>query len=167
MVPILSFIIVGEGAQTSRSRGFILSLSYALGMAFVYTALGIAAGLLGEGLAATLQKPWLLTSFAVLIAVMSLAMFDVYQLQMPASLQLLLTKMSERQKGGKLIGAHRGTLCGSAFSGRAGVYQPDTQCDYWWKCLICDGPRYERAIAVVGLIGRYVVATCWAMDESS
>jgi thiol:disulfide interchange protein DsbD len=31
-------------------------------------------------------------------------MFDVYQLQMPASLQLLLTKMSERQKGGKLLG---------------------------------------------------------------
>ena len=104
MVPILSFIIVGEGAQTSRGRGFVLSLSYALGMAFVYTALGIAAGLLGEGLAAALQKPWLLTSFAVLIAVMSLAMFDVYQLQMPASLQLLLTKMSERQKGGKLFG---------------------------------------------------------------
>jgi thiol:disulfide interchange protein DsbD len=35
---------------------------------------------------------------------MSLAMFDVYQLQMPASLQLLLTKISERQKGGKLLG---------------------------------------------------------------
>ena len=104
MVPILSFIIVGEGAQTSRQRGFILSLFYALGMAFVYTALGIAAGLLGEGLAAALQKPWLLTSFALLIAVMSLAMFDVYQLQMPSSLQLLLTKMSERQKGGKLAG---------------------------------------------------------------
>ena len=104
MVPILSFIIVGEGAQTSRQRGFILSLFYALGMAFVYTALGIAAGLLGEGLAAALQKPWLLTSFALLIAVMSLAMFDVYQLQMPSSLQLLLTKMSERQKGGKLVG---------------------------------------------------------------
>lgn len=104
MVPILSFIIVGEGAQTSRQRGFILSLFYALGMAFVYTALGIAAGLLGEGLAAALQKPWLLTSFALLIAIMSLAMFDVYQLQMPSSLQLLLTKMSERQKGGKLVG---------------------------------------------------------------
>ena len=104
MVPILSFIIVGEGVQTRRQRGFILSLSYALGMAFVYTALGIAAGLLGEGLAAALQKPWLLTSFALLIAFMSLAMFDVYQLQMPASLQLLLTKMSERQKGGKLLG---------------------------------------------------------------
>lgn len=104
MVPILSFIIVGEGAQTSRRRGFILSLSYSMGMAIVYTALGVAAGLIGEGLAAALQKPWVLISFALLIAGMSLAMFDVYQLQMPASLQLLLTRLSERQKGGKLFG---------------------------------------------------------------
>ena len=104
MVPILSFIIVGEGAQTSRRRGFVLSLSYSMGMAIVYTALGVAAGLIGEGLAAALQTPWVLISFALLIAGMSLAMFDVYQLQMPASLQLLLTRLSERQKGGKLFG---------------------------------------------------------------
>ena len=104
MVPILSFIIVGEGAQTSRRRGFILSLSYSMGMAIVYTGLGVAAGLIGEGLAAALQKPWVLISFALLIAGMSLAMFDVYQLQMPATLQLLLTRLSERQKGGKLFG---------------------------------------------------------------
>ena len=49
MVPILSFIIVGEGSRASRKRGFVLSLAYALGMAVVYTALGIAAGLIGEG----------------------------------------------------------------------------------------------------------------------
>ena len=64
MVPILSFIIVGEGPQTSRQRGFILSLAYAMGMAIVYTALGITAGLIGEGLAASLQKPWVLSMFA-------------------------------------------------------------------------------------------------------
>jgi thiol:disulfide interchange protein DsbD len=52
MVPILSSIIVGEGKQMGRARGFVLSLSYSLGMAIVYTALGVAAGLLGEGLAA-------------------------------------------------------------------------------------------------------------------
>lgn len=104
MVPILSFIIVGEGSQTSRQRGFILSLSYAMGMAIIYTALGITAGLIGEGLAASLQKPWVLSLFALLIAIMSLAMFDVYQLQVPAPLQLLLTRLSERQKGGKLFG---------------------------------------------------------------
>src|SRR6185295_18837013 len=70
MVPILSSIIVGEGVQIKRSRGFVLSLTYSLGMALVYTALGIAAGLLGEGLAAALQNPWVLGAFALLIAAM-------------------------------------------------------------------------------------------------
>ena len=52
MVPILSFIIVGEGAKATRLRGFTLSAAYSLGMAIVYTALGVTAGLLGEGLSA-------------------------------------------------------------------------------------------------------------------
>ncbi len=104
MVPILSFIIVGEGAGIKRSRGFILSLSYALGMALVYTALGVAAGLVGEGLAATLQNPWVLGAFAFLMIVLSLSMFGVYQLQMPGILQSKLTVASESQRNGKLIG---------------------------------------------------------------
>jgi thiol:disulfide interchange protein DsbD len=104
MVPILSFIIVGEGAQTRRSRSFTLSVVYALGMALVYTALGIAAGLIGEGLSATLQKPWVLALFATMMAVLSLSMFGVYQLQVPASIQTRLTKFSARQSGGKLVG---------------------------------------------------------------
>lgn len=104
MVPILSFIIVGEGAAMKRSRGFFLSLSYALGMALVYTALGIAAGLVGEGLAATLQNPWVLSAFAALMVVLSLSMFGVYQLQVPAALQTRLTLASEGQRNGKLIG---------------------------------------------------------------
>jgi len=104
MVPILSFIIAGEGAQTSRRRGLVLSVAYSLGMTLVYTALGIVAGLIGEGLSAALQSPLILTAFAILMAVMALSMFDVYQLQVPASLQLALTRLSERQRGGKLLG---------------------------------------------------------------
>ncbi|WP_295747673.1 protein-disulfide reductase DsbD [Undibacterium sp.] len=104
MVPILSFIIVGEGVGIKRSRGFFLSLSYALGMALVYTALGVAAGLIGEGLAATLQNPWVLGAFAVLMAGLSLSMFGVYQLQVPGALQTKLTVVSEGQRNGKLIG---------------------------------------------------------------
>ena len=104
MVPILSFIIVGEGAQASRARGFILSVTYALGMALIYTALGIAAGLIGEGLSAALQNTWVLATFAILMVLLSLSMFDVYHLQVPASLQHKLTSASEKQKAGKLIG---------------------------------------------------------------
>ncbi|GIZ53410.1 thiol:disulfide interchange protein DsbD [Noviherbaspirillum aridicola] len=104
MVPILSSIIVGEGAQSSRSRGLLLSASYSLGMALVYTVLGIAAGLVGEGLAAALQSPSVLGAFALLMALLSLSMFGVYQLQVPAALQSRLTQVSGRFSGGKLAG---------------------------------------------------------------
>jgi thiol:disulfide interchange protein DsbD len=104
MVPILSSIIVGEGGQVRRMRGFVLSLAYSLGMAVVYTALGVAAGLLGEGLAAALQNPWVLSAFALLIAAMSLSMFNVFQLQVPAALQTRLASASGRQASGKLAG---------------------------------------------------------------
>lgn len=104
MVPILSFIIVGEGAQATRLRGFTLSATYSLGMAIVYTLLGVAAGLLGEGLSAALQNPWVLSSFALLMAVLSLSMFGVYQLQMPAAVQTRLSRFSEKQTSGKLAG---------------------------------------------------------------
>ncbi|MDE2428925.1 MAG: sulfite exporter TauE/SafE family protein, partial [Burkholderiales bacterium] len=93
MVPILSSIIVGEGS-VSRSRGFLLALSYCLGMALIYTLMGVAAGLAGEGLAGSLQKPWVLLTFSALLIGLALSMFDVYQLQLPAGLQSRLSQAS-------------------------------------------------------------------------
>ncbi|WP_426073380.1 protein-disulfide reductase DsbD [Janthinobacterium sp. DSP2-3-3] len=104
MVPILSSIIVGDGAKVSRARGLLLSLTYALGMAIVYTALGVAAGLAGEGLAAKLQNPWVLGFFALLMATLSLSMFGFYELQVPAFLQGKLTSVSNQQSSGRLAG---------------------------------------------------------------
>ncbi|MEN3292749.1 MAG: thioredoxin:protein disulfide reductase [Burkholderiales bacterium] len=104
MVPILSFIIVGEGTHVRRRRGFALSATYSLGMALVYTVLGVAAGLAGEGLSAALQNPWVLGAFALLMVILSLSMFGVYQLQVPASIQAKLTRISQQQSAGKLAG---------------------------------------------------------------
>jgi thioredoxin:protein disulfide reductase len=104
MVPILSSIIVGDGPHSGRGRGFALSIAYSLGMALVYTALGVAAGLVGEGLSATLQNPWVLGTFALLMAGLSLSMFGVYQLQVPAAVQQKLMNASGRQTAGKMAG---------------------------------------------------------------
>ena len=101
MLPILSSIIVGQGTQVSRGRGFSLALSYSLGMAMVYTALGVAAGLAGEGLAATLQNPWVLTLFAAGLVALSLSMFGAYELQLPSALTGRLTQASQRLPAGR------------------------------------------------------------------
>ena len=104
MVPILSSIIVGDSAKPSRKRGLVLSGTYSLGMALVYTAFGIAAGLAGEGLAASLQKPWVIGAFAALLSALALSMFGLYELQLPNVLQSRLAESSNRRSAGKLAG---------------------------------------------------------------
>lgn len=104
MVPILSSIIVGQAGPVSRARGLGLAASYCLGMALVYTAFGVVAGLLGEGLAAALQNPWVLGAFALLLAGLSLSMFGFYELQMPGAVQSKVSAASGRLKGGTFAG---------------------------------------------------------------
>jgi len=112
MVPILSSIIVGKcavdreggGQRLTKLRGFVLALAYALGMAIIYTAFGVAAGLAGEGLAATLQRPWVLTLFAALLVALALSLFGLYELQLPSSWQTRVAQASGRTTGGKLGG---------------------------------------------------------------
>ena len=103
MLPILSSIIAG-GGEVSRKRGLLLAVAYSLGMAMVYTALGVAAGLAGEGLAAAMQKPWVLGSFGLLLVAFSLSMFDVYELRLPHALSNRLHGASTQLPGGKFIG---------------------------------------------------------------
>ena len=105
MVPILSVLLVGEEKHVSRARGFSLAVAYVAGMSVIYTALGVAAGLSGAGLAAWLQTPWVLGLFALLLGALALAMFDVYTFQMPASVQTKLMAKNSGILGGRLSAA--------------------------------------------------------------
>ena len=103
MVPILSSIIVGQKDRVSRGRGFALALAYSQGMALVYTALGVAAGLLGQGLAAYLQHPWVVLAFAALMVVLALSMFGLYELRLPVAVQSWLGEGTRHLPGGRFV----------------------------------------------------------------
>ena len=109
MVPILTSIIVGRGAEpgsaaASTRRAFVLSLVYVLAMALTYTVAGVLAGLFGANLAAAFQDPWIVSAFALVFVLLALSMFGFYELQMPASWQARLAAASHRQRGGTLAG---------------------------------------------------------------
>jgi len=117
MLPIVSSIIVGQAgtpapagagdkakAGVSRGRGLGLAASYSFGMAIVYTAFGIAAGLAGEGLAAALQNPWVLGAFALGLIALSLSMFGVYELQLPSALASRMTSAAQKLPAGRVVG---------------------------------------------------------------
>ena len=104
MLPILSSLIVGTQRRPSRLRGLLLAACYALGMALVYTALGVAAGLAGEGLGAALQTPWAIAGFSLLLVLLSLSMFDVYQLRLPQRWTTQMSLHSNRLPAGQMAG---------------------------------------------------------------
>ncbi|CAB3790201.1 Thiol:disulfide interchange protein DsbD [Paraburkholderia caffeinitolerans] len=103
MIPILSAIIVGEGAQVTRTRGFALSFVYVLGMALVYTVLGIAAALVGQSLGAWLQNPWVLGVFAGLLTAFALMLIAGYDLALPQRWQDGASRASQGRSGGKFV----------------------------------------------------------------
>lgn len=108
MVPIVMAVVAGDARRhgpRGRWRGLGLAASYVLGMSLVYTVLGVAAGLVGASLAAWLQTPWVLSVFALLLALLALAMFDVYTFQAPARLQAGLSERASHIPGGRWGGA--------------------------------------------------------------
>jgi thioredoxin:protein disulfide reductase len=103
MVPILSGIIVGEGDKITPMRSLALSVAYVLGMAVTYTIAGAIAALAGSQVQAFFQKTWIIVLFAGLFVLLALAMFGVYELQMPSGLQTRFAGASNRIKGGKML----------------------------------------------------------------
>ncbi|GKS70039.1 thiol:disulfide interchange protein DsbD [Nitrosomonas sp. PY1] len=104
MFPILSGIIANRGENITKMHGFILALTYVLGMAIMYAIAGVAAGLSGTMLSAALQNAWVLGVFALIFVLLSFSMFGFYELQLPNALQTKLSEGAGRIKGGHLTG---------------------------------------------------------------
>jgi thiol:disulfide interchange protein DsbD len=102
MAPIVSGIVVGS--QATPRRAFALSLAFVLAMAAVYALLGLAAAMAGAGLQALLQNPWTILAFAAVFVVLALAMFGLFELQLPAFLRDRLANAGPR-RGGSIAGA--------------------------------------------------------------
>jgi len=137
MVPILSGIIVGAGRDrpVSRGRAFSLSLAYVLGMALTYTIAGAVFAAAGQQAQAFFQKPWIIVVFAGLFVLLALAMFGVFNLQVPAALQARLADASNKQK--------QGTLPGTAVMGALSALIVSA----------CVAPPLVAALAVIGQSG--------------
>ncbi len=104
MIPILSGIVVGGKDTHHRGRALMLSLTYVLGMAMTYAAAGVLAGLSGAMLAAALQSPWVLGTFALIFVALACSMFGLYELQLPTGLQSWLAERSNHLRSGQVLG---------------------------------------------------------------
>jgi thiol:disulfide interchange protein DsbD len=103
MIPIISSLVSGQNTRTS-AHALVLAFSYVLGMALTYAAAGVVTGLLGASfnLQAQLQSPIVLSIFAALFIVFALAMFEIFELQLPAFIRNPLSNASQNLSGGRI-----------------------------------------------------------------
>lgn len=106
MIPILSGIIAGAGTPSAK-KGFSLSFAYVLGVAVPYTVAGMLVASFGAGLnlQVLLQHPAAIITSAVVFVLLSLAMFGLYEMQLPEFLRSRLHHLGDKQQGGSLTGA--------------------------------------------------------------
>ncbi|MBF8268558.1 MAG: thiol:disulfide interchange protein DsbD [Gammaproteobacteria bacterium] len=105
MIPILSGIIVGKGEKITSMQGFTLSLAYVIAMALTYALAGVVAAMLNFNVQAAAQNVWVISVFSIIFILLSLSMFGFYEIQLPSSLQTRISKISDSQERGSLVGA--------------------------------------------------------------
>jgi thiol:disulfide interchange protein DsbD len=83
--PMLSVTVslFGSQGETKFLRVFLKAILYVLGIASMYSVLGVIAAIGGGLFGSWLQSPWVLGSIAALLFGLALSSFGLYQIQMP------------------------------------------------------------------------------------
>ncbi len=103
MIPITAAIVGGSttGGTPTRWRALALTLTYVLGLALVYSTLGLFAGMSGTIFGTVSSNPWLYFGMANLLILAGLGMLDVIPVELPSS---ILQRAATAGGGGRLAG---------------------------------------------------------------
>ena len=104
MIPITAAIVGGSsvGGRVSRGRTILLTLTYVVGLALVYSILGLVAGMSGTLFGSVSSNPWVYFAMAQVLIVAALAMLEVFPIVVPA---FILQRAATAGEGGRFSGA--------------------------------------------------------------
>lgn len=115
MIPITAAIVGGTSVADAsltppKWRPLFLTLSYVLGLALVYSALGLFAGMTGTLFGSVSTNPWLYFTMSNVLLIAALAMLDVLPVRVP-------TRILERAANAGTAGRVSGAFTMGAMSG--------------------------------------------------
>jgi thiol:disulfide interchange protein DsbD len=104
--PLIPITISYFGGQSGGKKGGLAAhaVLYVIGMAVAYSILGSVAAFTGSLFGAALQYPPVLVFIALVMVLLSLSMFDVYELRLPAFLNRLAGGSQKGYLGTLLMG---------------------------------------------------------------
>src|SRR6266498_3143979 len=100
--PLIPITVSIFGARKAGSRGEAMELSglYVLGIAAMYSALGVGAALTGAAFGSVMQNPWVIGFVALVLAAMAASMFGAFDLQLPPAWQARLSGVGGAGRAG-------------------------------------------------------------------
>ncbi|MEO7455078.1 MAG: cytochrome c biogenesis protein CcdA [Gemmatimonadaceae bacterium] len=104
MIPITAAIVGGQssGEHASKLRPVLLTMTYVIGLAGVYSILGVFAGLTGTMFGSVSTNPWLYFAMANVLLLAALSMVDVVPIRLPAG---IMARASNLGTAGRFSGA--------------------------------------------------------------
>lgn len=104
MIPVTAAIVGGTtvGGGQTRGRTAALTFTYVLGLALLYSVLGLIAGMTGTLFGSISTNPWLYFAMANLLMIAALMMLDVIPVPVP---QALLQRAANAGTAGRFSGA--------------------------------------------------------------
>jgi len=110
--PVIPITIgyIGGRAAGKRLKGFILSVFLTLGIALVYSTLGIIAAATGSVFGSFTQKAAVIIAIAVIFAAMGASMLGAFSIQLPAALQSRMRTEKKGYLGAFLVGMITGLV---------------------------------------------------------
>jgi len=95
MVPILSGIIINSN-KSKKLKPFILSLNYVFGLCVLYFLVGLFVGYTTEtyNIQSAFQDPIFLILFIMILTLLALSMFGLYEIKMPNFVQTWVNSLS-------------------------------------------------------------------------
>ena len=118
MVPI-TMGVLGFTNTSNRLKGFIIGLSYSLGLALTYSLIGLAAALSGGFIGQSLANPYIVWGIFIFYILMGLALLDIFSFKTPDKLSHLLAKIKIKGVVGAFLAGAIGGVIASPCVGPA------------------------------------------------
>jgi thiol:disulfide interchange protein DsbD len=93
--PLIPITVSIFGARKAGRRRDAMALSglYVLGIAAMYSSLGVGAALTGKAFGSVMQNPWVLGGVALVFAALAASMFGAFELSLPGAWQARLNRV--------------------------------------------------------------------------
>jgi thiol:disulfide interchange protein DsbD len=103
MIAITVSVFGGAEAAPTRGRAAALSASFVLGMASLFTGLGVFFAMSGQVFGSFLGNAWVLRGLAAVFVALALSMFGAWEFALPSSLQNRLAAAGGLGFGGAFV----------------------------------------------------------------